>query len=113
MRSAPCAIGPASASMACSLRWADSEKFSLMRVMRSTGGIVPDDPSPLTRGSHTKRAGQPFDALLGAAYEHYVEAAGRLRLVAGEVVARRANDATTLGGGDACRGAAECFRGAG
>ena len=35
MRSAAAAIGPASASMACSLRCALSEKFSLMRVMRS------------------------------------------------------------------------------
>ena len=36
MRSAAAAMGRASASMACSLRCADSEKFSLMRVMRST-----------------------------------------------------------------------------
>src|SRR6185436_9928828 len=116
MRSAAAAIGPANASIDCSLRCADSEKFSLMRVMRSNltsfcvmPAIVPTR-ALIHQTSFTKRVRQPLDPPLVPMEQHHVEAAGAGGTVRREVVPRRGDEAPPFGRGDAGAGPAEFVR---
>src|SRR5690349_10196395 len=114
MRSAAAAIGPASASIDCNLRCADSEKFSLMRATRSMLPSLMRWPLLYRSGrSFTNYVGQPLDFPRFTPDQHGIEAAGAPRAARGKVMAGGCNEATALRGCNAGCRAAEGLRTAG